>query len=118
MEDRTDEIAVLGLAQDTAEKLSEAIRLCAERYGISFEELAHRISQMIVVFGEGVAVALDSLKAAFGAIEEEIAEISIERRARRRKRNRERAQAIERRYMVQIRHYERAMPYRRVYKPP
>ena len=36
----------------------------------------------------------------------------------RRKQRRERAALIERRYMVQIRHYERAHPFRRVYKPP
>ena len=49
-------------------------------------------------------------------VEEAVAQ--AEPKHSRRKQRRERAALIERLYMVQIRHYERAHPFRRVYKPP
>ena len=78
----------LEAAAEEAERFREAAMILAERAGVSAEEDIYRIQE-----------ALQGIRD-------------------RRKQRRERAALIERRYMVQIRHYERAHPFRRVYKPP
>ena len=80
----------LEAAAEEAERFRKAAMILAERAGISAEEALYRVQEAV----------------------------QAEPKHRRRKRQRERAALIERRYMVQIRHYERAHPFRRVYKPP
>ena len=84
----------LEAAAEEAERFRKAAMILAERAGISAEEALYRIQEAVQVIRGEIT------------------------KHRRRKRQRERAALIERRYMVQIRHYERAHPFRRVYKPP
>lgn len=51
-------------------------------------------------------------------LRKELEEIGREGRARRRKMERSRAQAIEKRYRAEIHRVERERFYRRIYKPP
>ena len=87
---------------------------------ISAEEAIYRIQEAVQVIRDEITSIADTLTSAvekfITQVEEAVAQ--AEPKHRRRKRQRERAALIERRYMVQIRHYERAHPFRRVYKPP
>ena len=80
----------------------------------------YRIQEAVQVIRDEITSIADTLTSAvekfITQVEEAVAQ--AEPKHRRRKRQRERAALIERRYMVQIRHYERAHPFRRVYKPP
>ena len=89
-------------------------------YQLSAEEAIYRIQEALQVIRDEITSIAEKLTNAvekfITQVEEAVAQ--AEPKHRRRKRQRERAALIERRYMVQIRHYERAHPFRRVYKPP
>lgn len=112
--------AVLEAAAEEAERFRETAMILAERAGVSAEEAIYRIQEALQVIRDEITSIADTLTNAvekfITQVEEDIAQ--AEPKHRRRKRQRERAALIERRYMVQIRHYERARPFRRVYKPP
>lgn len=76
-------------------------------------EEAERFREAAMILADALTSAVEKF---ITQVEEAVAQ--AEPKHRRRKRQRERAALIERRYMVQIRHYERAHPFRRVYKPP
>lgn len=115
-----DKVPDTQAAAEEAERFSEAAMILAERAGISAEEAIYRIQEAVQVIRDEITSIADALTSAvekfITQVEEAVAQ--AEPKHRRRKRQRERAALIERRYMVQIRHYERAHPFRRVYKPP
>lgn len=113
----------------------EIVRNFAERTGISEDEAYFQLAKAAGIDVEAIAEVIERIKEGlrliFGTVTEVADAISriwreleesgvfeIEPRARRRRINRERTRAIERRYAVQIKHWERARPYRRIYKPP
>lgn len=83
---------------------------------VSAEEALYRIQEAVQVIRGEIAALINAVEKFITQVEEAVGQ--AEPKHRRRKRQRERAALIERRYMVQIRHYERAHPFRRVYKPP
>lgn len=110
----------LEAAAEEAERFREAAMILAVQAGISAEEAIYRIQETVQVIRDEITSIADALTSAvekfITQVEEAVAQ--AEPKHRRRKRQRERAALIERQYMVQIRHYERAHPFRRVYKPP
>lgn len=106
----------LETAAEEAERFRKAAMILAERTGISAEEALYRIQEAVQVIRGEIAALINAVEKFITQVEEAVGQ--AEPKHRRRKRQRERAALIERRYMVQIRHYERAHPFRRVYKPP
>ena len=105
---------------EEAERFREAAMILAEQVGVSAEEAIYHIQEALQVIRDVITSIADTPK---NAVEEFITQVGeavaqAEPKHSRRKQRRERASLIERRYMVQIRHYERARPFRRVYKPP
>ncbi len=82
------------------------------------EKIQAVISAAIAAVEEAIPALVDILKEITRAIEEELAVLDIEPRARRRKQDRERARRIEQEYRAEIRRCERQQFYRRIYKPP
>ena len=91
----------------------EAIRNFISEYCYRIREALQVIRDVITSITDTPTNAVEKL---ITQVEEAVAQ--AEPKHSRRKQRRERAALIERRYMVQIRHYERAHPFRRVYKPP
>ena len=106
----------LEAAAEEAERFHKAAMILAERTGISAEEALYRIQEAVQVIRGEIAALINAVEKFITQVEEAVGQ--AEPKHRRRKRQRERAALIERRYMVQIRQYERAHPFRRVYKPP
>lgn len=104
--------------EEQAERLKECATLIAEKAGISLEEAAAAISNVLQVITDGLKEAFGSLKYIFQEIEEAAALLEVEPRARRRKKARSRARFIEQRYRAEIRRAEGERIYRRIYKPP
>lgn len=110
----------LEAAAEEAERFREAAMILSYRAGVSAEEAIYRIQEALQVIRDVITSIADTPT---NAVEEFITQVEeavaqAEPKHSRRKQRRERASLIERRYMVQIRHYERARPFRRVYKPP
>lgn len=110
----------------TDEQVEAALRVL-NAAGIDVQGLAEAIIeiayalQTAIKAAEIICATLPPIVDCLSEILEEIEEVGAfeeEPRARRRRINRERLRLIEQRYKVQIRHYERAKPYRRIYKPP
>ena len=105
----------LEAAAEEAERFREAAMILAER-----EEAIYRIREALQVIRDVITSITDTptnaVEKFITQVEEAVAQ--AEPKHSRRKQRRERAALIERRYMVRIRHYERAHPFRRVYKPP
>lgn len=104
--------------EEQAERLKECATLLAEKAGVSLEEAAAAISNVLQVITDGFKEIFGNLKAAFQEIEEVTALLEVEQRARRRKKARSRARFIEQRYRAEIRRAEGERIYRRIYKPP
>ena len=104
--------------EEQAERLKECTALLAEKTGISLEEAAAAISNVLQAITDGIKETLESLKYIFQEIEEAAALLEVEPRARRRKKARSRARFIEQRYRAEIRRAEGERIYRRIYKPP
>lgn len=94
---------------DTA-GLAEAVVNAAYALQTAFEAVVEIIRQLLPPVIDRLSEIIEEI--------EEAAFVADPPAARRRKMNRERARMIESRYRVQIRHYERATPYRRIFKPP
>lgn len=111
----------------TDEQVEAALRVL-NAAGIDAQGLAEAIIEIAYALQTAIEAAAEIIRAALPPIVdrlleilEEIEEVGAfeeETRARRWRINRERLRLIEQRYKVQIRHYERAKPYRRIYKPP
>lgn len=104
---------------EEAERFREAAMILAARQAFT-DEAIYRIQEALQVIRDVITSIADTPT---NAVEEFITQVEeavaqAEPKHSRRKQRRERASLIERRYMVQIRHYERARPFRRVYKPP
>lgn len=110
--------AIGGLSASDAERLNEAACALAERSGLSIEEAVNAIQQIVQELRKSIETTAASLKRIFHEIEEEAAGPYIEPRARRRKRERVRARAIEQRYRAEIRRAEGERWYKRIYEPP
>ena len=107
-----EEILIFGgFTEEEVEAIKEAARIWAERVRIAIEEAVAAFSKILLAVGPPDLEALDDLR-------EELEEIGREGRARRRKMERSRAQAIEKRYRAEIHRVERERFYRRIYKPP
>lgn len=104
-------IAFCGFAGEEAETLREVIQECAERVKCSVEELIGAVFRMV---SAGTAPDVEALE----DLQKELEEIGREPRARRRKLERDRAQAIEQRYRAEIHRFERERFCRRIFKPP
>lgn len=113
MDDRTGAPPGMELSEEAARQLRENVSAVAEMCGISAADLADGISRVFQTVTQSVKDLCDKLIWAFEQIEES-GVFDIEPRNRRRKR----ARAIEQRYAAQIRYWERARPYRRIYKQP
>ena len=100
-----------GFTEEEAEALKEAARVWAERVKTAFEEAAEALLRILSALGPSEFESLEKLQ-------KELEEIGKEPRARRRKLERGRAQAIEQRYRAEIRRAEQVRFYRRIYKPP
>ena len=100
-----------GFTEEEAKAIKEAARIWAERVRIAIEEAVAAFSNILLQIGPPDLEALDDLW-------KELEEIGRESRARRRKMERSRAQAIEQRYRAEIHRVERERFYRRIYKPP
>lgn len=112
MDDVTERIArAAGMTTEEAERFRESAATLAERTTLTTAEAAEKIMDFL-------RAVFDSVESAFRQLTEEIEWLDVEPRSRRRKRNRERARAIERRYRAEIRRAEHERPYRRIYKPP
>lgn len=99
-----------GFTEEEAEAIQKAARIWAER-------VKHHIEEVI----EAVLHILSAGSSEFEKLEDlrkELEGIGRESRARRRKMERSRAQAIEKRYRAEIHRVERERFYRRIYKPP
>lgn len=116
--DEREIFAMGGASAIEAERLSEATRTLAEKTGLSTEEAAGAIKQVMQKLRDALEAAVDCLIDAFHEIEEGADGPYIEPRARRRKRERVRARAIEQRYRAEIRRAEGERWYKRIYKPP
>lgn len=104
--------------EEQAERLKECVALIAEKAGISLEEAAAAVSNVLQVITDGIKETFGSLKAIFQEIEEAAALLEVEPHAQRRKKARGRARYIEQRYRAEIRRAEGERIYRRIYKPP
>lgn len=100
-----------GFTEEEAKAIKEAARIWAERVRIAIEEAVAAFSNILLQIGPPDLEALDDLW-------KELEEIGRESRVRRRKMERSRAQAIEKRYRAEIHRVERERFYRRIYKPP
>ena len=103
-------ITLCSYAGEEAEALRKAIQECAERVKCSVEEMIEAVLHILSA-GSSEFEKLDDLR-------KELEEIGRAGRARRRKMERSRAQAIEKRYRAEIHRVERERFYRRIYKPP
>ena len=115
----------LEAAAEEAERFREAAMILAERAGISAEEAMHRIQEEMQAIQDEIMSFIETLINTSGqfivqmeAVQMEIVVEPPEPKHCRRKRMRERAALIERRYMVRIKYSERARPFQRMYKPP
>ena len=106
----------LEAAAEEAERFREAAMILVEQAGVSAEEAIYRIREALQVIRDVITSITDTPTNAVEKLITQVAQAGP--KPSRRKQRRERAALIERRYMVQIRHYERAHPFRRVYKPP
>ena len=97
----------LEAAAEEAERFREAAMILAERAGVSAEEAIYRIQEALQVIRDVITSIVDTptnaVEKFITQVEEDVAQ--AEPKHRRRKRQREWAALIERRYMVQIRHY-------------
>ncbi len=133
MEDKNEKSAFSLIKRERQPTLQEIAAAFYERSGITEEELTAFIveverrlrekiqaviSAAIAAVEEAIPALVDILTEITRAIEEELAVLDIEPRARRRKRDRERARRIEQEYRAEIRRCERQRFYRRIYKPP
>ncbi len=140
MEDRNEKSAFSIIKCERQPTLQEIAADFYERSGITKEELTAFIdalnaynaeverrlrektkaviSAVISAVEEAIPALVDVLKEITRAVEEELAVLNIEHRARRRRRDRERARRIEQEYRAEIRRCERQRFYRRIYKPP
>ena len=100
-----------GFTEEEAEALKEAARVWAERVKTAFEEVAEALLRILSALGPSEFESLEKLQ-------KELEEIGKEPRARRRKLERGRAQAIEQRYRAEIHRFERERFYKRIFKPP
>ena len=100
-----------GFTEEEAKAIKEAARIWAERVRIAIEEAVAAFSNILLQIGPPDLEALDDLR-------KELEEIGRESRARRRKMERSRAQAIEKRYRAEIHRVERERFCWRIYKPP
>lgn len=100
-----------GFTEEEAEVIKEAARIWAERVRIAVEEAVAAFARILSQIGPPDLEALDDIR-------EELEENGRESRARRRKMERSRAQAIEQRYRAEIHRVERERFCRRIYKPP
>lgn len=71
--------------EEQAERLKECTTLLAEKAGISLEEAAAAISNVLQVITDGTKETLESLKYIFQEIEESAALLEVEPRPRRRR---------------------------------
>lgn len=111
----------------TDEQVEAAVRVL-NAAGIDMTRLAEAIIEGAYALQTTLEAAAEIIRAAILPIVDHISEIleevekagifEEETNARRRRINRERLRLIEQRYKVQIRRYERAKHYRRIYKPP
>lgn len=111
----------------TDEQAEAALRVL-NAAGIDTQGLAEAVIEIAYALQTAIEAAVEIIRAALPPIVDRLSEIleeveeagrfEEETRARRRRINRERARLIEQRYKAQIRHNERAKPYRRIYKPP
>ena len=99
-----------GFTEEEAEAIRKAARIWAERVKHHIEEVIEAVLN-IVSAGSSEFEKLDDLR-------KELEEIGREPRARRRKMERSRAQAIEQRYRAEIHRVERERFCRRIFKPP
>ena len=104
--------------EEQADRLKECVTLIAEKAGISLEEAAAAISNVLQVITDGLKEVFGGPKYVLQEIEEAAALLEVEPRARRRKKARSRARFIEQRYRAEIRRAEGERIYRRIYKPP
>lgn len=100
-----------GFTEEEAEAIREAARIWAKRVRIAVEEAVAAFTRILSAVGSSEFEKLDDLR-------KELEEIGREPRARRRKMERSRAQAIEQRYRAEIHRVERERFCRRIYKPP
>lgn len=102
---------------DITERLHELTRRIVERTGVSLEEAAGYISKALQTVKDQIAVVVGVPAEMLEAFEEnEI--LDIEPRDLRRKAERDRAQIVEHTYRAKIKQFERARPFKRIYKPP
>ena len=80
------------------------------------KEVVEALEKAFAAIGLMAQNAINALSANYEEIEEAFS--GVENRARRRKMERSRAQAIEQRYRAEIHRVERERFYRRIYKPP
>jgi len=133
MEDRNEKSAFSIIKRERQPTLQEIAADFYERSGITEAELTAFVAEVerrlrekiqtvisaaITAAQEAIPALVDVLEAITRAVEEELAVLDIEPRARRRKRDRERAGRIEQEYRAEIRRCERQRFYRRIYKPP
>lgn len=116
--DEREIFAIGGASESEAERLSEVARVLAKKSGLSFEEAAYAIQRVMQELRDALEITAGFLIDAFHEIVTEAEGPYIEPRARRRKRERVRARAIEQRYRAEIRRAEGERWYRRIYKPP
>lgn len=111
-------MVLFDFTEEEAEELKEAARKLAEWTRTAFEEAEEAITRILSAVEKAIPTLVDVLEEITRAVEEELAVLDIEPRARRRKRDRERARRIEQEYRAEIRRCERQRFYRRIYKPP
>ena len=103
--------------KDLKERFEEELE--AAGFVIDWDRLKEVVEELEKAFAAIGLMAQDAIKALSATYEEiEEAFSGIENRARRRKMERSRAQAIEQRYRAEIHRVERERFCRRIYKPP
>lgn len=116
--DEREIFTAAGASEADAERLSKAARVFAEKSGLSLEEAAGAIRRVMQELRDALEAAADYLIDVFHEVKAETEGPCIEPRARRRNRERVRAQVIEQRYRAEIRRAEGERWCRRIYKPP
>ena len=106
-----ERLTLCGWAETSIEEIEKIVRIWAERAQCTIEEMIGAIERILSAGGTTDLESMDDLRA-------EPEEADKEPRARRRKLERGRAQAIEQRYRAEIHRFERERFYRRIFKPP
>lgn len=108
----------MGLTEEERQRVLAIAHEWAERVQIAVKEVAEQFFNIIHTVWETLEPAVNALAEYLSELEESGVFDNAEPRVRRRKRERNRARAIEQRYRAEIRRCERERPYRQIYKPP